>query len=117
MNRVPELPDAPGSDPSIVNLHVRLFAVLDLGVTVIDPHPQTMGVGINRESLGSTAELQELLQVSLRHGDLPADHREAHWQRIVDGLADFDIHTDPETLQALPFELLLTTDVQDLLGT
>jgi hypothetical protein len=115
MTNLEAMPTAPQADPDIVNLNVRLFALLDIGLTVVDPQPQSMGMGTSRDGLTTVDHLEELVQGSLRASILPAGHRKAYWQRVVDELTLFDIHTDPETLQALPFELLVTREVRTLL--
>lgn len=106
-------PSAPEVDPDIINLSVRLLAVLDLGLTVVDPQPLSLGIGMSRSNLHDLARLKEQIELSLRHGNLPTDHRKAYWQRIVDGLASHGVHTDPETLQLLPFELLSVQAVRN----
>lgn len=106
------LPD--GADPNIVNLNIKLFVVLSFGAAVFDPRPQSQGIGFQRGSIKDLTALEDHLVSSLRYDELPAEHRKAHWQSVLDELVQYEIASDPETLRSLPFELVPVQAVRDL---
>ena len=102
------------ADPSIVNLNVRLFAKLDLGLLAIDPRPQSMAIGMGRNKLHELPD--NVRQTMAMAGALPAGHRDSYLGGVVAVLADqFGVHTDVETLMALPFDLLPDSECRDAL--
>jgi hypothetical protein len=111
---VTNLPLPEEGDPNIVNLSIKLFAVLEMGVAVFDPRPQSQGMGFNRGSIKGVAGLEDYLISSLRYDELPAEHRKAHWQPLLGELEKYEIQSDPETLRSLPFELVPVQAVRDL---
>lgn len=102
-----------GGDPGTVNLSLRLFAVLDIGASVVSPGAAST-VAPDLKRLRSLDDVEAISLVGFRLGQLPTDHRQAIWSGLVDELAKFDVQTDPETLQALPFELVPTREVREL---
>src|SRR5215218_6188309 len=111
---VTSFPPPDEADPSIINLGIKLFAVLDIGVAVFDPRAQSQGVGFDRDAIKDLAQLEDHLLAGLRHDELPAEHRQAHWQPLLGELEKYKIHSDPETLRSLPFELVPVQAVRDL---
>ncbi|HEU5105264.1 MAG TPA: hypothetical protein VFU11_05440 [Solirubrobacterales bacterium] len=111
---VTSLPLPDEADPNIVNLSIKLFALLDVGAAVFDPRAQSQGIGFDRGSVKDLAQLEDHLLVGLRHDELPAEHRQAHWQPLLAELEKYEIHSDPETLRSLPFELVPVQAVRDL---
>ena len=102
-------------DPGIVNLYVRLFAITDHGLAVMDERPQSQTYGTNRSDLASLDDLEGKLVAMLRFEDLPSEHRKMIWQPLLDELSKiFNIQSDPETLQSLPFELVPVRAVRNL---
>ena len=100
-----------------LNLHLRLYAKVDDGTLVIDPAAQTAGLGIDRARLPDARGFRETVKLALSYGDLPSTHRQAQWSRIVNGLGERGIDTDPETLMNLPLELLLDAEAKASLKT
>jgi hypothetical protein len=100
-----------------VNIAVALFAKLDQGVLVIDPNSYTLTVAMPLDERASAERLEETLWTMFSFGDLPPEHRQSHWQRVVDALAERGISTDPETLMSLPFELVLERAALDAMNS
>lgn len=105
----------PTPQAGLVNLHVRLFALVDSGLTAIDPRPQSFAWTSSQGPLPALEGLADKISSSLRDADLPSGHRQASWSRVVAELKGFGIETDPETLQALPFDAVPIGSILDLL--
>lgn len=113
LSRVPELAQVQEAQ-GIANVHMRLFAKLDNGLLAIDPNPQTAGFGVPLQSAERAIDMFELM---LRSNDLPGEHRQAQWSRVVHELAStFDVHIDAETLKSLPFELIADDETRAMFG-
>jgi hypothetical protein len=105
--------DEPDPNDSHVNLHVRYFAKLDTGLTVIDPNPQSQALGIARDQM---VDLEGMLGIPMaRMGELSAEHRLAPWEGVLEALKKVTSGSDPETLQRLPFEVLADGEVRELI--
>ncbi len=114
------LPDGPQPDASIININVRLYAKTEIGLLAIDPEPQTYGAGIPHDAL-RTGEPQamwapgnvpDFLQPHLDEG-----RAQGPWQGVIQELKEwFGIETDPETLKALPFELVGDQELREALS-
>jgi hypothetical protein len=122
VNRMMELRDSdavlPDLEPGAVqpfNVHVRLFAKLNDGLLAMDPRPQTMGVGVVPSEFGDLAQLiQSQMQMA---GQLPAEHRDAWWGRVIAVLAEVHkVHIDATTLMALDFELVPDGELRAVLA-
>ncbi len=81
---VTDLPLPDGADPTVVNLSIKLFVVLSMGAAVFDPRPQSQGIGFQRGSIKDLTALENYLISSLRYDELPAEHRKAQWQPVLD---------------------------------
>jgi hypothetical protein len=112
------LADARSRDPDLINVYVRLFAKLNTGLLAIDPHSQTVGVGVpHDEARTLPARVTRSLGAAVG-GVLPSELRAAHWGRVVEILDEqFGVSTDPETLMALPFNLLTVGGLAELVGS
>jgi hypothetical protein len=107
---------APDAPPESLSVHLRLFAKTDTGLLAIDPHPQTSNIGTQPSQSAALPEMVKFVLGAAVGGQIPAEHRAAHWGRIVEVLAEqFGISTDPETLMALPFELLPDSELHELI--
>jgi hypothetical protein len=108
--------DSAGGD-SVIDLHVRLFALLDEGRLAFDQEPLSMSIGVPSDE---THTLPDRVARSLGVGVgglLPPELRQAQWGRLVEILdQEFGISIDAETLAALPFNLLSDGELSDLLG-
>jgi hypothetical protein len=106
-----------GSDASLIDLHVRLFALLDGGRLAFDQEPISMSVGLpSEESHTLSDRVTRSLGVAVG-GVLPAELRQAQWGRLVEILdQEFGISIDAETLMALPLNLLSDGELSDLIG-
>ena len=93
------------------NILLYLFAKLDIGALVIGQRATTFAP--NTEIM-SVEDIGEGLQHMLGYGDLRPDHRRSHWGELVERLAAVDVHTDPETLVRLPFEIVPDASVRAL---
>lgn len=98
-----------------INLNVRLFALVDNGLLAIDPASQSTGGGYSRDSLPSRSRLGDVTSAIFRIPQLPSGHRGAIWGGVIAALKELNIETDPETLQALPFEAIPIGRVLDVL--
>lgn len=105
-------------DPDLVNVYVRLFAKLNNGLLAIDPHPQSVGVGMSRDEARTLPDrVMRSLGVAVG-GLLPSELRDANWGRVVKILdQQFGVSTDAETLMALPFNLLTVGGLSELVGS
>lgn len=99
----------------VVILNTRLFALADNGLMAIDASAQSTAAGYGREALPRRAQLGKVISCAFRLPQLPPGHREAIWAGLVDALKELGIETDPETLQALPFEAVPLGRVLDVL--
>jgi hypothetical protein len=100
-------------DPELVNVNVRLFAKLDSGLLAVDRSPQRVNAGIARTDL---PDLASLIPEALRSADLGSGHRASAWGGVLDDLREtFGVHTDPETLMSLPFDLVPDGELAALL--
>jgi len=104
--------------PDLINVYVRLFAKLNNGLLAIDPHPQSMRVGVPHDQARTLPDrVTRSLGVAVG-GVLPSELRAAKWGRVVEILDEqFGVATDPETLMALPFNLLTVGGLSELVGS
>jgi hypothetical protein len=111
------LAEEKGPHPEFLNVYVRLFAKLTNGLLAIDPHPQSVGVGAPFDEAHTlSGQVRRSMGASVG-GVLPSELRVAHWGRVVAILDEiFGVVTDPETLMALPFELVTVGGLTELIG-
>jgi hypothetical protein len=101
------------ADPKIVDVSLRLFAKVDVGLLAIDPDPQTFILTLPR---GQLLDLEEATLLSLRWSELEAEHRRGYWGGVMQVLREtYEVTTDPETLMSLPFELMPDAELRELL--
>jgi hypothetical protein len=101
-------------DPERPDVNVRLFAKLDSGLLAVDRNPQSINAGVHRDDLH---DLASLIQQALRSAEMTADHRASAWGGVLDDLGEtFGVHTDPETLMSLPFDLVADGELRALLA-
>ncbi len=99
-----------------VGVHLRLFAKTDAGLLAIDPRPETATVEVAARDPGALLGQVALVLGVAAGGQIPARVRAGHWGRVVAALAEqFGIETDPETLMALPFELLADAPLREMM--
>jgi len=105
------------SDPATLQVNVRLFAKTETGLLAIDPSPQSYAAGIPRDALARGEEYALTGLVSAPEFLAPEAGEgrvQGPWHRVIEELTrTFKIETDPETLQALPFELMLDRELAD----
>jgi hypothetical protein len=107
-----------GRHPEFLNVYVRLFAKLTDGLLAIDPHPQSVGVGRPFDEAHTLSDQVMRSMGASVGGVLPSELRAAHWGRVVAILDEqLGIVTDPETLMALPFELVTVGGLSELIGS
>ena len=90
-------------DPDFAIVDLRLFALVDGGEQVDDPHPASTRVRCERAKL---AALELSVQMSLRLRQPPTGARLEAWQRICDELAARGIETEPATLHSSTFRFV-----------
>ncbi len=112
------LAQARSRDPDLLNVYVRLFAKLNNGLLAIDPRPQSVGVGVPHDQARTLPDrVTRSLGVEVG-AVLPSELRVAHWGRVVKILDEqFGVSTDPETLMALPFNLLTVGGLSELIDS
>jgi hypothetical protein len=110
--------EARGADPELLYVYVRLFAKLTDGLLAIDPNAQSVGVGMQRDQLKSLSDQVSRSMGVAVGGVLPSELRAAHWGGVIKILAaQFRVSTDPETLMALPFDLLTVGGLSELIAS
>ena len=105
-----------GGGASHVNLNLRLFALEDRGLLAIDPASQSFSSAIARERVPPAEGFSDFISSVLRLSETPSEHRQGYWGGVVSALRELGIETDPETLQALPFEAVPIGRAAELLG-
>lgn len=114
VDQLPGRPDPPEPEPGAVrpiNILLRPFAKLAEGVLAIGP-PGGPTVSVSPDHL---SELAATVEVALEFTDLPSDHRRAHWAGVLMELEKLNVHTDPETLMALPFDFVPDGELRERL--
>jgi hypothetical protein len=112
------LAEARSHDPDLINVYVRLFAKLNDGLLAIDPHPQSVRVGVPHDQARSLPDRVARSLGAEVGGVLPSELRVAHWGGVVETLDErFGVSTDPETLMALPFDLLTVGGLAELVNS
>jgi hypothetical protein len=108
-------------DPSVAegstSIHVRLYAKTDMGLLAIDPRPQSYGAAIPREALKrgeDYAQIGLVVAPEFHFEELGEGRTQGPWHGVIEELkSSFEIETDPETLQALPFELIFDRELAE----
>jgi hypothetical protein len=90
-------------DPDFAIVDLRLFATIDGGERVDDPHPASTSVRVERSKL---AAVELSVQMSLRLRQAPTGPRLEAWQRIAAELADRGIEAEPDELHRMSFQFV-----------
>ncbi len=109
----------PEADADIINVNVRLYAKTDMGLLAIDRRPQSYSSGVQRDALRKREAnaLRTLHQApDFLRPELGEGRTQGPWQGVMEELKEFfELETDPETLQALPFELVVDRELAEIL--